>query len=89
MAGDETRAQRLADDLAKRFPENTILQFNTLPLVHAQLALNRNDASKTIELLQTAAPTEIGLGLLYPAYLRGKAYLAAHQGSTAGVPENP
>jgi eukaryotic-like serine/threonine-protein kinase len=80
MVGDEARAVALADDLAKRFPEDTAVRFYYLPTVHAQLALNRNDASKAIDLLQAAAPTELGgISGLFPAFVRGKAYLAAHQ----------
>ena len=37
---DDTRAKALADDLDKRFPEDTIVQFNYLPSVHGKLALN-------------------------------------------------
>src|ERR1035437_1470132 len=43
MAGDAARAQSLADDLAKRFPEDTIVQFSYLPTLHAQIALTRKD----------------------------------------------
>ncbi len=45
-AGDAVRAQALADDLAKRFPEDTIAQFNYLPTIHARIALGRNDPAK-------------------------------------------
>ena len=31
MSGDVARAQSLADDLGKRFPEDTIVQFSYLP----------------------------------------------------------
>jgi hypothetical protein len=72
-------------DLGKRFPEDTIAQFNYLPTLHAQLALGRNDTSKAIEVLQAAAPYELGnVGYaLSPIYTRGEAYLAAHQGNEA------
>jgi tetratricopeptide (TPR) repeat protein len=86
LAGDAARAQALADDLSKRFPEDTIVRFNYLPTLHAQLALRHNDNSKAIEALQAAAPYEfgsVGAGTLYPAYFRGLAYLAAHRGSEA------
>ena len=36
------------------------MQFNYLPTIRAQLALNRNDSSKAIEALQAAAPYELG-----------------------------
>ena len=37
-AGDDGRAQALADDLGKRFPEDTIVQFNYLPTLRAKFA---------------------------------------------------
>jgi tetratricopeptide (TPR) repeat protein len=94
FAGDVTRAQALADDLTKRFPEDTVVQFNYLPTIRAQLALTRNDSSKAVEALQAAAPYESGsLALtsnfnflsLYPVYVRGEAYLAGHQGDAAAA----
>ena len=86
FAGDGTRAQAAADDLAKRFPEGTVVQFNYLPVLHAQAALSRNDAPKAIEVLQTAAPFELGnVGYLYPIYVRGQAYLLNHQGKEAAT----
>ena len=43
----------------------------------------------SLELLQAVAPYELGgpppLGNLYPAYLRGQAYLVAHQGREAAA----
>jgi serine/threonine protein kinase len=86
FAGDAVRAQTLADDLNKRFPEHTIVQFNYLPTIHAQLALNHKDSSKAVDALLKAAPYELGsAGGLYPVYVRGEAYLAAHQGREAAV----
>ena len=94
MAGDAARAQALAEDLAKRFPEDTLVQFNYLPTLHAQLALSRNDAAKAIEALQAAAPYELGdpteaftFLSLYPVYVRGEAYLAGHQETGAAAAE--
>jgi predicted Zn-dependent protease len=85
FAGDGVRAQTLADDLDKRLPEDTIVQFNFLPTIHAQLALSRNDSSKAVEILQAAAPYELGASGLDPIYVRAEAYLAAHQGSEAAA----
>jgi predicted Zn-dependent protease len=91
FAGDAARVQVLADDLAKRFPEDTVAQFNYLPTLRGQLALNRNDSSRAIEALEVASPYELGapgqaffvfFGL-YPVYVRGEAYLAARQGNEA------
>jgi tetratricopeptide (TPR) repeat protein len=84
LAGDAPQATRLAADVAKRFPENTIVQFVYLPMIHAAAALQSGSANKALEALVPAAPYELGSGL-YPVYLRGEAYLAAHQGSAAAA----
>ncbi len=39
LAGDTVQATRLAADLAKRFPEDTIVQLNYLPTIHAATVL--------------------------------------------------
>jgi len=86
FAGDAERAGTLADDLGKRFPEHTIVQSYYLPTVRAQLALDHNDSSRAIEVLQTAAHYELGgWGVLCPVYVRGESYLAAHRGTEAAA----
>jgi eukaryotic-like serine/threonine-protein kinase len=89
LAHDDAGAQSLADDLAKRFPESTLVQTNYLPSVKAQLALNRRQAAKALEILQTAAPYELGnsegSNVMFPVYLRGQAYLMARNGSEAAA----
>src|SRR6202007_2289753 len=76
-------------------PEDTRVQFTYAPTLRALLALNHSRPSKALELLQTTIPYELGrpatggsefllgAGNLYPAYVRGLAYLAAHQGAEA------
>jgi eukaryotic-like serine/threonine-protein kinase len=88
FAGDSIRCQSLADDLAKRFPEDTLVQINYLPTLHAQVALTRHDPLKALETLQAATPYELGAttaGALYPVFVRGEAYLAVHQGREAAT----
>jgi tetratricopeptide (TPR) repeat protein/predicted Ser/Thr protein kinase len=92
LTGDAIRAQSLADDLGKRFPTDTIVQFNYLPTLQAQLAIIHNDASKAIAILQAALPYELGQQFigdittnLYPIYVRGEAYLANHQAGEAAA----
>jgi tetratricopeptide (TPR) repeat protein len=91
-AQDATRAQPLADDLGKRLPEDTIVQFNYLPTTRAQIDLIHNDFARAIEALQPAAPYELGspsggliAAALHPVYVRGEASLAAHQGKEAAA----
>jgi hypothetical protein len=61
-------------------------------VLRALLALSRREPSQAIELLESAAPYELGtprsnlqglFGALYPVYVRGEAYLAARQGTEA------
>jgi len=84
LAGDSAQALRLADDLAKRFPEDTIVQTLYLPMIHGAEALQSGNAAKAVELLAAAAPYELGSNAGgYPAYIRGEAYLKLGQGSAA------
>jgi eukaryotic-like serine/threonine-protein kinase len=125
VIGDSARAQALADDLQKRFPDDTVMRFNYLPTLHAQLFLNAADRSpdrlpgrlsdrspnrpsdrspalsperspdnvtKAIEALAVASPYELAVPgnntfwtNLYPIYVRGQAFLAAHQGAQAAA----
>jgi DNA-binding winged helix-turn-helix (wHTH) protein/tetratricopeptide (TPR) repeat protein len=100
FTGHAIRAEALASDLDKRFPEDTIVQFNYLPTIRAQLALLGNDSessfgtnsSKAIEILHRAAPFDLSLPgggvftpALYPVYVRGQAYLVAHLGPEAAA----
>jgi hypothetical protein len=94
LARDSSRSQTLADDLEKRFAEDTAVRFSYLPALRARLALNHGDPANAIELLQIAVPDELGspassvsgsFGALYPIYVRGEAYLAAHQGAEAAT----
>jgi DNA-binding winged helix-turn-helix (wHTH) protein/Tfp pilus assembly protein PilF len=94
LSSDSRQAQALADDMERRFPEDTSVRFSYLLTLRAQLALNQGDAAKALEALQVAAPYELGVprssihalfGALYPIYMRGEAYLAAHRGAEAST----
>jgi len=92
LTGDTTRPESLAENLAKSFPEDTTVRFNYLPTLRAQLALNREDATGAIASLQMASSHELMIPsgppielVMLPVFVRGKAYLKAHQGSEASV----
>jgi len=92
MVGDKERAVEFADALKSRFPDDTIVQFNYLPTIYAQIALNDGDPARAIEFLRSASPYELGLAgssnystYFYPVYVRGQALLAQHQGSAAAA----
>jgi tetratricopeptide (TPR) repeat protein len=88
LAGDSSRPNALADDLDRRFPEDTSVRFSYLPVLRAMAELTRRRPQNAIDTLQVALPHELivpGIrffgfyGALYPAYVRGQALLAAHQ----------
>src|SRR5271154_85890 len=87
--GDAARTQALVDKLNKEFPANTLIQSYYLPTIRAELELTRNSPDKALDFLRTPAPYDLGagapIGSLYPVYVRGQAYLAAHQGAEAGA----
>jgi serine/threonine protein kinase/Flp pilus assembly protein TadD len=86
LAGDDSRGKALANQLAEQFPEDTAVQFCYLPTIHGLLALRRGDSSKAVEALRPATPFELGIAArLYPAYVRGRVYLAADEGSEAAA----
>jgi hypothetical protein len=92
-AGSSNRAQKLADELEKQNLLNTVIIAYWLPAIRASIELNRKNPSRAIEILQAAAPYELGYpdpeievgGLLYPVYLRGQAFLLLRDGSAAAA----
>lgn len=92
-SGEMSRAQSVADDLAKKYPEDTLVQFNFLPTLRATIALEKGNASSAIEELKAAAPYELGVShqspftwtAMYPVFVRGEAYLASRQPSEAAA----
>jgi tetratricopeptide (TPR) repeat protein len=92
MAGDTARAESLAQDLDQRFPLDTQTQSLWLPAIRTQLSLDRKNPPSALSNSQAASPLELGqivfvnnLSCLYPVYVRGQAYLAAGEGSTASA----
>ena len=85
-AGDLGQAQGLADELAESFPKDTLLHARGLPIIRAAIELQRDNPAEAIELLQSAAPYELGGGGgLAAIYVRGQAYLSAGRGAEAAA----
>jgi DNA-binding winged helix-turn-helix (wHTH) protein/Tfp pilus assembly protein PilF len=90
----DARARALANDLAKRFPQDTLVQFTYLPLLNALASLHRLQPAESLGLLQSTLPFEFAtpgtdffgfFGGLYPAYVRGQSYLSLGQGEKAAA----
>ncbi len=91
QAGADDEARKLSDKLNQDFPLDTMIQRYWLPTINAALELNRDHPQQAIALLQPATTYELGeppqfnLGTMYPAYVRGQAYLKARQGQQAAA----
>jgi serine/threonine protein kinase/tetratricopeptide (TPR) repeat protein len=97
VIADSVRSQVLAEDLQKRFPNDTVVRFNYLPTLHAHLFLNApgrspDNLAKAVQALAVASPYELGIPAigtfwtnLYPVYIRGQAFLASHQAAPAAA----
>jgi serine/threonine protein kinase/tetratricopeptide (TPR) repeat protein len=89
-AGDTAGAEKLAADLDKTFPLDTLVQRYWLPTIQAAVALQRKDPNRAIEVLRVASAIELGqptqvVVFLCPVYLRGEAYLMLHDGQAAAA----
>ena len=88
-SGNTVEARRLADNLGRDSPNDTILQNYWLPTIRAAVELAKHNPQRAIELLRPATTFELGqsqplvLGMMYPAYLRGQACLAIGNSSEA------
>jgi len=92
-SGDSRRAEQMADKLEKENATNTVLINYWLPTIRAKIEIERNDPDKAVALLDKSVPFELGAPIptpivgtfLYPAYVRGEAFLALHRGSDAAA----
>jgi DNA-binding winged helix-turn-helix (wHTH) protein/tetratricopeptide (TPR) repeat protein len=92
LSGQSAQAEKLANDMAKRYPEDTSVRFSYLPVIGAVVAAQRGEPLKAIDALQASVPYEMGsprssqtayFGSLYPVFFRGKALLSEHKGAEA------
>jgi tetratricopeptide (TPR) repeat protein len=98
ISGERSRSQTIADDLGRRFPEDTSVRSAYLPTLRALAALGANDPSRAIEVLRPAETYEFAqpgisffgagggaFGAMYSTYLRGVAYLTLRRGADAAA----
>lgn len=87
-AGYVEQAQKIAFSINRNSPVDTLVQNYTLPAIYAAIKLRQNDPAGAITILQPAlrydlAYPQLGFNSLYPAYLRGLAYLRMGDGRLA------
>ena len=89
LAGDAVEAQKIADDLKKKFPEDTLAKFVYLPMIEAGVALHAGEANRALTALEPNKPFQLGGFQIDIAgggpYLSGQADLAAKNGDAAAA----
>jgi len=92
FAGDIAKAESLAEDLNKRFPKDSVVNYIYLPVIRGQVAVDRRDSAKAISLLNPELTYDLGATgqgsvapALYPVFVRAAAYLQAEQGKEAAA----
>jgi hypothetical protein len=90
-AGDTAKAKRLVEQLERErtASTDTMLKLYCLPTIHGAIEISKKNPSQGILDLEAAAPYELGgtlsFAYLYPAWVRGHAYMAAHDGVAAAA----
>lgn len=86
-SGDATKAKTLLDAAEKAEPTNTLLKVYWFPLIDAAIDMDQSAPERAILALEPVLPYEMGdnIGWIYPAYIRGEAYLAEKNGSAAAA----
>jgi eukaryotic-like serine/threonine-protein kinase len=91
ISGDLSHAGAISEELNKAYPSATMIQKYWLPTIRAEIELGRGRAENAIHILDETASFEgASLGglpviTLYPAYVRGQAYLAIGDGNHAAA----
>jgi serine/threonine protein kinase/Flp pilus assembly protein TadD len=82
--GECGQTKSIVDELRQRFPTDTLLNKEWLPLIQAHLEMHQGNAAQALQLLETARLFE-GC-LLFPiTHLRGQAYLTQRKGANAAA----
>jgi serine/threonine protein kinase/tetratricopeptide (TPR) repeat protein len=88
--GETAQSKTLLEALQKSEPTNTFLKVYWFPVIEASIAIAQQAPDRAIVALEPALPYELGQpppvsGTMYPAYIRGLAYLAQKNGPAAAA----
>jgi len=87
-SGRTAEAATLADQVSAERPEDTLVQHYFVPTIRAAIKLQQRDPAAAIDLLRGTAKYDLaftGFDYLYPAYIRGLAYLDLGDGLAAAA----
>ncbi len=86
-SGRTDEASQLAEEVSQEAPLDTIVQKYLVPTVRAAVKLQQHDPAAAIDLLRSTIPYDLAdtqsFDYLYPAYIRGLAYLESGNGRSA------
>jgi eukaryotic-like serine/threonine-protein kinase len=89
--GETAQSRTIFEALQKSDPNSTLLKVYWFPVIEASIAMAQQAPDRAIVALEPSLPYELGgpppsvNGTVYPAYLRGLAYLAQKNGSAAAA----
>jgi len=89
-SGQTEEAGKLADQISAERPEDTLVQNYLAPTIRAAIKLQQHDPAAVIDLLRGTAKYDLvsaeeGFDFVYPAYIRGLAYLKLGDGRSAAA----
>jgi tetratricopeptide (TPR) repeat protein len=89
-SGQTEEAGKLADQISAERPEDTLVQNYLAPTIRAAIKLQQQDPAAVIDLLRGTAKYDLvsaeeGFDFVYPAYIRGLAYLKLGDGRSAAA----
>jgi eukaryotic-like serine/threonine-protein kinase len=87
--GESAKAQKLADDLAREYPADTLLNKVFIPATRAITDLRHNQAAQAVAQLEVAKPYELGSGPQSAGFsidfIRAQAFLQLKDGAKAAA----
>jgi eukaryotic-like serine/threonine-protein kinase len=87
--GDSAGSEKIFAELAKQYPNDTMMHAVWIPIARASSEMRRSNAGKAVELMEAARPYELGNGPrschYWANYVRAEAYLKARDGRTAAA----
>jgi len=88
-SGRTEEAGRIADQISVERPEDTLVQHYFIPTIRAAIKLQQHDPAAAIDLLRGTAKYDLAFTAsfesVYPAYIRGLAYLELGDGPSAAA----
>jgi tetratricopeptide (TPR) repeat protein len=88
--GERAAAKKMIAELEQRWPSNTFLKVYWIPTITAEIKISEGNATEALAALESADPYELAwagnfINHLYPAYVRGQAFLQSRNGPAAAA----